>query len=799
MANSRLAQILEQEYKTRGIVGGAVSAFGKRTKEKLDIRNALFSGGGLGSIVGTKIFGKGYSATRKTGSSSSSSTTPSLDGISNATLEDINTNTKITAKNTLSIPMMARDMNIVKLNIVRMVKLLGGQANRNKTDMFWADSKKREDEYERQFGRKPSQVSSDGTAKKDDGGFLSTILGFFKGGIGGIIDTLVGALIKGGLIAAFLNALGKYFTDADFRKSVNDALDNFFKTVFGESYKKQILMGAGIFVGAMLLIRGSLKMFDMAVAAATRKLFGLASGSPGGGVPGGPGGPNGPNKKGGRARKFGGMLGKLGLYGMGAYGMYEGYDALFGGGQSDTSPEGSLSPNEEIVGGDKKSLGLNVDTALAAGGTALGVAGAVSGVSAIKKSLTPTAKAAAPAKPGFLMSAEDKIAERAARQAKAASKWGRFLAFLERKAPALFARLGVKLMAMAGLAAVPIAGWVAALVQLGFVGWDLYAIYQLWTEFTGTDEQEANPAVNAARIKASQDAASSSPTPTFDAMGNPSGFAETSGGAVTGRASSSSGGGGTSGGTSPSAISSDDSSRRQIEAYLGKAISDKEYDAFLRAVGAEAGPDPMERAAVGAVILNRAKKLGGDGPSIIRALNAPKQFQAITGPDGKSGTVDNPWSKNAKKLIPGIEKQIADNIALVPKGLDSFTSANEAAYKDVGGRNKFEQKMAEMSSLGGKRIGQTIFANGGVSVAQAGGTARTQVASAQADVRRMDNAIAAADKPLFSPDDLAAFAAAMRAPTMQNGGGGMTQVASVSKATPYEKDFYKGVLRTVAL
>jgi murein DD-endopeptidase MepM/ murein hydrolase activator NlpD len=77
----------------------------------------------------------------------------------------------------------------------------------------------------------------------------------------------------------------------------------------------------------------------------------------------------------------------------------------------------------------------------------------------------------------------------------------------------------------------------------------------------------------------------------------------------------------------------------------------------------------------------------------------------------------------------------------------------------------------------------------------------SQVASAsQAQVHSVDNAIeAAAGKPLFSPDDLAAFAAALRAPTMQNGGGGLTQVTSVSKATPYERDFYEGVLRTVAL
>jgi len=59
----RLARILEQEYKTKGLVGGLASAGGKRLKEMFDIRNVLFSGGGIGSQIGKKIFGKGYSAT----------------------------------------------------------------------------------------------------------------------------------------------------------------------------------------------------------------------------------------------------------------------------------------------------------------------------------------------------------------------------------------------------------------------------------------------------------------------------------------------------------------------------------------------------------------------------------------------------------------------------------------------------------------------------------------------------------------------------------------------------------------
>jgi hypothetical protein len=174
--------------------------------------------------------------------------------------------------------------------------------------------------------------------------------------------------------------------------------------------------------------------------------------------------------------------------------------------------------------------------------------------------------------------------------------------------------------------------------------------------------------------------------------------------------------------TSPS----QDSSRNQIEAYLGKAISDQEYDALLKATGAEAASSPMERAAVASVILNRAKKSGGN---ILGVLNAPFQFQAITGPDGKSGTTDNPWSSNAKKVIPGIEKQIADNLSLVPKGLDSFTSAVPAAYGAVGGQAKFDKKMAEMQAHGGQQIGQTIFASGMTGSTSASATSLQSAAS----------------------------------------------------------------------
>jgi hypothetical protein len=123
------------------MISGAGSALGKRAREKFDIRNSLFSGGGLGSVVGTKIFGKGYSATPR--ARDAKSTTPALDGVASAgILNEINTNSKITAKNTMSIPMMARDMNLVRLNIVKVAKALGAKPNRDKADMYWSNSKR---------------------------------------------------------------------------------------------------------------------------------------------------------------------------------------------------------------------------------------------------------------------------------------------------------------------------------------------------------------------------------------------------------------------------------------------------------------------------------------------------------------------------------------------------------------------------------------------------------------------------------------------------------------------------------
>ena len=117
-------------------------------KEKFDPRNMLFSGGGLGSAIGRSVFGKGYSmgdSYKKDGVKAGSTlSSPTAGG---AFSEQMAADAQLTAKNTMVLPNMARDMNIMKLNIMKLVKQ-GGDKATSGTDMFWKQAGGRESAYE---------------------------------------------------------------------------------------------------------------------------------------------------------------------------------------------------------------------------------------------------------------------------------------------------------------------------------------------------------------------------------------------------------------------------------------------------------------------------------------------------------------------------------------------------------------------------------------------------------------------------------------------------------------------------
>lgn len=219
-AQGRLAKILEQEYKTRGFVTGTLTGGGKRLREILDLRNVLFSGGGIGSTIGKKIFGKGYSAVSDR-SPVSKLSSPMM-GFSQESIEilsSIKSDTRTTAKNSMILPALARDMNVMRQNVVKLVKLSGGDAA-TRADAFFLKSKEREAAYEAQFNRTtPTAVTQKPTESKGGGilaGLASLIalmipaiasavkLGF--SGLSSVIGTISSTI--GSLTSALLGALG---------------------------------------------------------------------------------------------------------------------------------------------------------------------------------------------------------------------------------------------------------------------------------------------------------------------------------------------------------------------------------------------------------------------------------------------------------------------------------------------------------------------------------------------------------------------------------------------------------------
>lgn len=216
---SRLTEIYLAEKKAGGSLG---SAIGKATLEKIDPRQFFNQKGLLANILPS--FFKTYKAPtgtaskpKTTSSIASVLTTSSLENKVDALSEEtrlVGVNSRITAKNTLVLPMIARDMNLMRQNIFRLVKRQTGAAT-NKSDMFFAQAAGREVAYESKFRREGgvkslmSPTPSTSGSSNVVGGVLSTLGGLFKGALSGA-GSLFGGLasVVGGVIGGIGGFLG---------------------------------------------------------------------------------------------------------------------------------------------------------------------------------------------------------------------------------------------------------------------------------------------------------------------------------------------------------------------------------------------------------------------------------------------------------------------------------------------------------------------------------------------------------------------------------------------------------------
>lgn len=207
---TRLTEIYRSE-KSAG--GGLGSAVGKRLKEKIDPRQMLDQSGILVSMFPSL---KSYSATKNKVSSPKISSGTSGSEMNSDILNSIAATSSLTAKNTMTLPMMARDMNLMKLNIFKLVKLQGGSANTKKTDIFFKNAKDRETAYENTIGKiaggRMAKSSFIGRQKRDGQSPDSAL--FVTGGTGGGVQAseVAEGILTAGLLQKIMTSTVGFMT-----------------------------------------------------------------------------------------------------------------------------------------------------------------------------------------------------------------------------------------------------------------------------------------------------------------------------------------------------------------------------------------------------------------------------------------------------------------------------------------------------------------------------------------------------------------------------------------------------------
>jgi hypothetical protein len=241
--------IYKNELKSSGILSSLGSTVLKRTREKLDVRNMLFGGSGMIAATGQKVFGKGYQAIQK-GPAGQPRTLSGQTGFQSVAIDSLLVSSQkqeaqlaIIAKNTMNNNSMARDMNVTRQNIMKLVTMGGGKASRG-ADMFFKDAAARESLYESQFKKEaPSSATPTPVVEKQkDGGMLGMLSG---------ISTVIGTAITKAL-SGIPEILKNVFSISNLR-----AVFGIGETVLSGLMKLLPLMANPAFLGIITAMAGA--------------------------------------------------------------------------------------------------------------------------------------------------------------------------------------------------------------------------------------------------------------------------------------------------------------------------------------------------------------------------------------------------------------------------------------------------------------------------------------------------------------------------------------------------------------
>ncbi len=266
---SRLAEIYRSEKKKGG---GVVSTLAKGAAERIDPRR-MFNQKGFLATAFPSMF-KAYLAApssaltgkKITPSPASNITgdfgilTKQITGLSTQ-MHEVAVNSTIIAKNTMVLPAMARDTNITRQNISKLVKLQGDTASK-KTDMFFKRASERESAYESKFKKESGKGVTAPAGTTPSSPDNTKNLGFI-----GILKGLSDAVSKGVGIAALGVGIGGFFAGLALGGAAVNALG-------GASGVKDMLINLAEGLNAFSL--GSFTMFSSLLAAGG--IFGAVSG-----------------------------------------------------------------------------------------------------------------------------------------------------------------------------------------------------------------------------------------------------------------------------------------------------------------------------------------------------------------------------------------------------------------------------------------------------------------------------------------------------------------------------------------
>jgi hypothetical protein len=179
--------------------GSLFGSLKDKLAEKFDPRQIFNQTGILTSLFPSL---KAYKAS--TDRRGADSTKPSLEQLSvgvqdaGSNLSIIETNTAIAAKNSMFLPILSRDMNIMRQNLSKFVKVMTSQSE-TKPDSYFKRSDEMEAEFERKFSRiktkKTGNLKEPEKEKAEGGsGFLSKIATILSSLVSGIV-TIVKAVI----------------------------------------------------------------------------------------------------------------------------------------------------------------------------------------------------------------------------------------------------------------------------------------------------------------------------------------------------------------------------------------------------------------------------------------------------------------------------------------------------------------------------------------------------------------------------------------------------------------------------